>query len=48
MENQDNKTLKNKDGESATLLNGMACQAKIVIDEENVLKYLLRKMDLLD
>lgn len=44
----DNKTLKNKDGESATLLNGMACQAKIVIDEENVLKHFLRKIDLLD
>ena len=41
-------TLKGKDGEDATLMNGMACQAKIVIDEENVLTYLLEKIDLID
>ena len=28
----DNMTLKGKNGEEATLMNGMACQAKIVID----------------
>lgn len=35
----DNMTLKGKNGEEATLMNGMACQAKIVIDEKNVLTY---------
>lgn len=44
----DNMTLKGKDGEEATLMNGMACQAKIVVDEKNVLSYLLEKIDLLD
>jgi multidrug resistance efflux pump len=44
----DNMTLKGKDGEEATLMNGMACQAKIVIDEKNVLTYLLEKIDLMD
>lgn len=39
----DNMTLKGKDGEEATLMNGMACQAKIVVDEKNVLTYLLGK-----
>ena len=41
-------TLKGKDGEEETLMNGMACQTKIVIDEKNVLNYLLEKIDLLD
>ena len=44
----DNMTLKGKDGEEATLMNGMACQAKIVVDEKNILTYLLDKIDLLD
>ncbi len=44
----DNMTLKGKDGEEATLINGMACQAKIIVDEKNVLIYLLEKIDLLD
>lgn len=44
----ENMTLKGKDGEEATLMNGMACQAKIVIDEKNVLTYLLEKIDLMD
>jgi len=44
----DNDTIKSEDGESASLINGMACQAKIVVKEENVLKYLLRKIDLVD
>ena len=44
----DHMTIKNKEGEEASLVNGMACQAKIVIDEENVLTYLLEKIDLLD
>lgn len=41
-------TLKGKDGEDVNLMNGMACQAKIVVDQKNVLKYLLEKIDLLD
>ncbi|MBQ3782286.1 MAG: HlyD family efflux transporter periplasmic adaptor subunit [Lachnospiraceae bacterium] len=41
-------TLKGKDGEAVSLINGMACQAKTVIDEKNVLRYLLEKIDLLD
>lgn len=44
----DNMTVKNKDGEEASLINGMACQAKIVVDEKNVLMYLLEKIDLVD
>ena len=44
----DNMTLKGKDGEEATLMNGMACQARIVVDEKNVLTYLLEKIDLMD
>ena len=44
----DNMTVKNKDGEEASLINGMACQAKIVVDEKNVLTYLLEKIDFMD
>ncbi|MBQ4523692.1 MAG: HlyD family efflux transporter periplasmic adaptor subunit [Lachnospiraceae bacterium] len=44
----ENMTLKGKDGEEATLMNGMACQAKIVVGEKKVLTYLLEKIDLLD
>lgn len=44
----DNMILKEKDGEEATLMNGMACQAKIVIEAKSVLTYLLEKIDLLD
>lgn len=44
----ENMTLKGEDGEEATLINGMACQAKIVVDEKNVLTYFLEKIDLMD
>ena len=44
----ENMTLKGKDGEEVTLINGMACQAKIITDEKNVLTYLLEKIDLMD
>lgn len=44
----ENMTLKGKNGEEATLMNGMACQAKIVVDEKNVLTYLLEKIDVWD
>lgn len=40
--------LKGKDGKEATLMNGMACQAKIVIEAKNVWMYLLERIDLLD
>lgn len=43
-----NMTIKGKDGKEGTLMNGMACQAKIVVDEKNVLTYLLEKIDLWD
>lgn len=41
-------TVTNKDGETGCLMNGMACQAKVVVDDKNVLSYLLEKLDLLD
>lgn len=41
-------TTYNKDGEQVNIMNGMACQARIVVDEQNVLQYLLDKIDLLD
>lgn len=44
----DNTTLTNKKGETGNIINGMACQAKIVVDEERILKYLLKKIDLTD
>lgn len=44
----DDITVKNKDGEEASLVNGMACQANIIVNEKNVLTYLLEKIDLLD
>lgn len=42
-----NMTLKGKDGKEVTLINGMACQAKIVTDEKKILTYLLEKINLL-
>lgn len=42
-----NMTLKGKDGKEVTLINGMACQAKIVTDEKKFLTYLLEKINLL-
>ncbi len=44
----DNMTVKNEDGEEASLKNGMACQARIVVDEQNILTYVLEKIDLID
>ena len=44
----ENMTLIGKDGEEVSLMNGMACQAKIVVDEQNVLNYCLEKIDLID
>lgn len=39
-------TVTNKEGKTGTIINGMACQAKIIVDEKNVLKYLLEKLGL--
>lgn len=41
-------TLSNKNGKSGSIKNGMACQAKIVVDEQQVLRYLLEKINLVD
>lgn len=43
-----NVSVQNKNGERGYLMNGMACQAMVIVDEENVLNYLLKKIDLLD
>lgn len=43
-----NTTLSTKEGKSGKLKNGMACQAKIIVDRKNVLRFLLEKIDLLD
>lgn len=44
----DDITIVNENGEEASIINGLACQAKVVVDEKNVLSYLLEKIDLLD
>ena len=41
-------TINNKEGKTGSIMNGMACQAKVVVDEQNVLGYLLEKLSLLD
>ena len=43
----DETTVQNKDGKTCSIMNGMTCQAKVVIDEENVLRYVLQKIDLI-
>ncbi len=44
----DKDILTNKTGETGKLKNGMACQAKIIVGNESVLKYVLEKIDLID
>ncbi len=39
---------KNKKTKSVSLMNGMACQAKIVTGKKKILTYLLEKIDLID
>lgn len=39
--------LHNKNGDSVHIMNGMACQAKVITDEQSVLEYVLEKIDLL-
>ncbi len=43
-----NLEIKNKEGDIGGLMNGMATQAKIIIDEKSVLSYVLEKIDILD
>lgn len=42
----DKNVVKGKDGEEYPLRNGMSCQAKVIVDEENVMRYLFNKIDL--
>ena len=44
----DHTMIKNKDGEEVFFINGMECQAKIVVDEQNILMYFLEKINLID
>lgn len=44
----DGVTIQNKEGKTGTIMNGMACVAKIVVEEENVLRYCLRKIRLVE
>lgn len=44
----DQTTVTNKNGKTGTIINGMACQAKVIVDEKNVFRFLLEKIDLLD
>lgn len=43
-----NLEVKNKEGDTGVLMNGMATQAKIIIDEKSVLDYVLEKIDILE
>lgn len=40
----DNLALKNDEGKEASLINGMACQAKIIVGKEKILQYLIEKL----
>ena len=42
----DKDTLINTKGEEVKIMNGMACQAKLIVDRQNVMQYLLKKLDL--
>ena len=44
----DDTIVTNEKGQTDEIMNGMACQAKVVVDEKNVLQYLLEKIDLVD
>lgn len=43
-----NMTLAGKDGQEASLKNGMACKSKIVVGDKSVMDYLLEKIHLKD
>jgi hypothetical protein len=40
--------IEDSDGKRGNILNGMLCEAKIIVDEQNVLSYILEKIDLVD
>lgn len=44
----DQMTIVGKDGEEISLMNGMACQGKIIVEEKDILTFLLEKIDILD
>ena len=44
----DSMELVNKNGEIGSIMNGMACQAKIIVGRQCVLRYLLEKIQLVD
>ena len=44
----DSSELTNKEGKPARLMNGLACQAKIIVGQERILWFFLKKIDLLD
>lgn len=43
-----NKKFVGKNEKSGKILNGMACKAKIIVENKNVLNYVLEKIDLID
>lgn len=44
----DKKTVADSKGNKGSIMNGMACQAKVVTDKKSVLFYVLEKIDLMD
>lgn len=44
----DNTELVNKNGDIGSIMNGMACQAKVIVGKQSVLRYLLEKIQLVD
>ena len=44
----DNSELMNKEGKKADLMNGLACQAKIITGHERLFSYLLKMIDLVE
>jgi len=44
----DQMTIMDEDGEEISLMNGMACQGKIIVEEKDILTFLLEKIDILD
>lgn len=41
-------TVMNRHGDKGTIMNGMICQAKIIVGEKSVFRYLMEKINLLD
>lgn len=44
----DKETITDSKGNKGSIINGMACQAKVVTDKKSVLSYVLEKIDLMD